>query len=129
LFGVSSSGWEHAKPAGHHPQGPGQQPRSRPQDGILRLHALAGNQAVANLLQGAHGPLPLQRYDAFEHATEGDKAAGSRKVTVGAGELPGGTRIGGVELTSGEMNALADLYGNPVISGEPTRSRSPTCWF
>src|SRR4051812_25796663 len=44
----------------------------------------------------------IQRYDAFEHAGEGDKAKGSQSVT-----------IGGEKLTSGEINALADLYGSP----------------
>jgi hypothetical protein len=72
---------------------------------LLDLQRLAGNAAVSGLV--------VQRYEAYEHATEGDRAAGSKRVTIGASELPGGTRVGGVELTSGEINALADLYGSP----------------
>lgn len=41
----------------------------------------------------------VYRYEAYEHATVGDTAAGS--VT---------TNINGVDLTSGEINALGDLY-------------------
>src|SRR5215467_14424092 len=62
---------------------------------LQTLQRLAGNAAVHNLLQ-------VQRYDAFEHAGEGDKVPGSQTITVG-----------GVNLTSGEINALADLYGSP----------------
>jgi hypothetical protein len=46
----------------------------------------------------------VQRYEAYEHAGSGDKAAGSSKFTIG--QPPNE-----VELTSGEVNALADLYG------------------
>lgn len=53
----------------------------------------AGNAAVSRM---------LQRYEAGEHAKQGDKTPGSQKVT-----------IGGETLTSGEINALADLYGGP----------------
>jgi hypothetical protein len=73
---------------------------------LLALQRLAGNSAVDHLLR-------VQRYDAFEHANEGDRAPGSTTVSVGTDQLPGGTRIGGVQLTSGEINALADLYGSP----------------
>src|ERR1700754_4347645 len=57
---------------------------------IARLQRSAGNHATTAL---------IQRYDAFEHAQEGDKAAGKRTLNVG-----------GETLTSGEINALADLY-------------------
>jgi hypothetical protein len=73
---------------------------------VLTLQGQAGNAAVSRLLR-------VQRYDAFEHATEGDKAKGSKTMSIGTSELPGGTRIGGVQVTSGEINALADLYGSP----------------
>lgn len=43
-------------------------------------------------------------FEAYEHAGAGDKAAGSGKFTIG--EAPNE-----VVLTSGEVNALADLYG------------------
>lgn len=73
---------------------PGEERGPRPDQfaAILQLQRSAGNAATARLL----------RYDAFEHAKEGDHAAGSSKVV-----------ISGVELTSGEINALADLYGDP----------------
>jgi hypothetical protein len=73
---------------------------------LQTLQRLAGNAAVDHLLR-------VQRYDAYEHATEGDKVPGSQTVSVGQDQLPGGTKIGGVQLTSGEINALADLYGSP----------------
>lgn len=65
---------------------------SVPAAAILRLQRSAGNSATARLL----------RYDAYEHAKQGDHAAGSSTVAVA-----------GIELTSGEINALADLYGDP----------------
>ena len=51
----------------------------------------------------------IQRYDAFEHAKEGDRANGTR------------TTVGGSTLTSGEIDALADLYGSPedLIKADP----------
>src|SRR5260370_39347925 len=61
---------------------------------VIRLQRIYGNQFVQRSL--------AQRYEAFEHATEGDKAKGSRTTT-----------INGVPLTSGELNAMADLYGSP----------------
>jgi hypothetical protein len=68
-------------------------PRREPRvDAVLALQRSAGNAATARLL----------RYDAYEHAKQGDHAKGSGKVT-----------IAGIELTSGEINALADLYGSP----------------
>ncbi len=72
---------------------------------VLRLQRAVGNQVVRRML--------TQRYEAYEHATEGDKAKGSMTVTLGQDQLPGGTRVGGVQLTSGELNAMADLYGSP----------------
>jgi hypothetical protein len=60
---------------------------------VLALQQAVGNRAVTAM---------LQRYDAYEHAKEGDKAPGSRTVKVGT-----------ETLTSGEINALADLYGGP----------------
>jgi hypothetical protein len=68
---------------------------------IARLQRSAGNHAVTAL---------IQRYDAFEHAKEGDKAAGKRTL-----------QVGGETLTSGEMNALADLYGTPddLLKADP----------
>jgi hypothetical protein len=80
------------------PQRPAAEP---PVAMIARLQQSAGNRAVTAM---------LQRYDAFEHAGEGDKAKGSRDVT-----------IGGEKLTSGEINALADLYGSPddLIKADP----------
>jgi len=65
-----------------------------PQHPLLHLQQAAGNRAVTAM---------LQRYDAYEHAKEGDKAAGSQSVKVGT-----------ETLTSGEINALADLYGSPA---------------
>lgn len=50
------------------------------------------------------GGIVVQRFEAHEHAGAGDKAAGSGKFTIG--EAPNE-----VVLTSGEVNALADLYG------------------
>jgi hypothetical protein len=41
----------------------------------------------------------VQRYDSYEHASTGDAAAGGATLTVN-----------GVQITSGEVNALADLY-------------------
>lgn len=74
---------------------------------VVNLQRTAGNEAVEHLL------LTAQRYEAYEHATEGDKVPGSTKVEVGQDRLAGGARIGTVLLTSGEINALADLYGSP----------------
>jgi hypothetical protein len=76
-------------------------------DTVRRLQAAGGNRAVAR-------SLPVQRYDAYEHATAGDRAAGSRTATVGERvDDYTGARSGGLRLTSGEINALADLYGSP----------------
>jgi hypothetical protein len=72
-----------------------------------RLQAAAGNAAVARYFE-------VQRYDAYEHATEGDRVPGSRTATVAEHEdLYTGDRSGGLRLTSGEIDALADLYGSP----------------
>ena len=73
---------------------------------VLGLQRTVGNQVVRRLL--------TQRYEAYEHATEGDKAKGSMTVRVGADQmLVAGTFPGDVPLTSGEVNAMADLYGSP----------------
>jgi hypothetical protein len=69
---------------------------------LLRLQRMCGNQTVLRMLGTPATAKRVQRYEAFEHATEGDKAKGSQTVT-----------INGVSLTSGEINALADLYGSP----------------
>jgi hypothetical protein len=81
----------------------------------MRLQRSAGNAAVTSLVSSWRSApaAAVQRYDAYEHATQGDRTPGSGTATVGADHLPGGTRIGGVQLTSGEINALADLYGSP----------------
>ena len=57
----------------------------------------------------------IQRYDAFEHAKAGDRAAGKRTITVG-----------GSTLTSGEINALADLYGSPddLLKADPSELKA-----
>jgi hypothetical protein len=60
-----------------------------------------GNRAVARA---------LQRYEAFEHARQGDHAAGSMTVTL---PFSSGSLQGSLSLTSGEINALADLYASP----------------
>jgi hypothetical protein len=83
----------------------------------------AGNAAIARLVRaGVRPPLPiaaagnratirtLQRYDAYEHATQGDTAKGSMTVTMP--HRSGGMQAD-VSLTSGEINALADLYASP----------------
>lgn len=76
---------------------------------IARLQRGAGNAAVSRMLArrpvkgaGGRSGAQIMRYDSFEHASAGDAAAGSQKVVI-AGET----------LTSGEINALADLYGSP----------------
>jgi hypothetical protein len=100
------------------------------QAGLLAtLQRSAGNAAVGRLLRAGRGPglaaaarLPagaignaatgrlLQRYEAYEHAKQGDHAAGSMTIM-----LPGtsGNLSGTNSLTSGEINALADLYASP----------------
>ena len=96
---------------------------------LIRLQQLAGNQAVLAMLRrptaGSRGPLAVQRYDAFEHANEGDRTPGSRTATAGASDdllYP----HPGVQLTSGEINALADLYGSPdqLFSASPAEIRA-----
>lgn len=71
---------------------------------IARLQQSAGNAAVGRVLSRRARPSgpQLARYDSFEHAKAGDKAAGSQNV-----------KIAGETVTSGEINALADLYGSP----------------
>jgi hypothetical protein len=68
---------------------------------LIHLQRSAGNAAVTRM---------LQRYEAGEHAKQGDHAAGSKTVKVGT-----------ESLTSGEVNALADLYGSPddLIKADP----------
>jgi hypothetical protein len=44
----------------------------------------------------------IQRYDAYEHAQAGDRAKGGGTITVQ-----------GIDVTAGEINALADLYASP----------------
>jgi hypothetical protein len=87
----------------------------RPDD-LIRWQRLAGNQAVLARLGGprvsGRGLAAVQRYEAFEHANEGDRVPGSRTATAGESDdllYP----HPGVQLTSGEINALADLYGSP----------------
>jgi hypothetical protein len=96
---------------------------------LLTLQRSAGNAAVGRLLRAGRGRglaaaarVPtgaignaatgrlLQRYEAFEHAKQGDHAAGSMTIM-----LPGtsGSLSGTNSLTSGEINALADLYASP----------------
>jgi hypothetical protein len=75
------------------------QPRLRSAVGV---HPGAlGNRAVARM---------LQRYDAYEHARQGDHAKGSMTVTL---PFSSGSMQGMISLTSGEINALADLYLRP----------------
>ncbi|WP_426564878.1 hypothetical protein ACPPVT_01745 [Angustibacter sp. McL0619] len=62
-------------------------------DALLRLQRSAGNAAVSEM---------VQRYASGEHASQGDRAPGSQRLTIGK-----------ETLTSGEVNALADLYGRP----------------
>lgn len=52
----------------------------------------------------------LQRYEAYEHAREGDRAKGSATVSL---PMSSGGVSGSVSLTSGQINALADLYASP----------------
>lgn len=66
---------------------------------LLQLQRSAGNHAVTSLLDRTD-PV-VQRYESGEHALMGDKAAGAGSFT-----------ISGVELTAGEINAMADLYGS-----------------
>src|SRR5262249_2914446 len=84
-----------------------------------QLQAAAGNAAVA-------GSMQIHRYDAYEHATEGDRVPGSRTATAAEREdIYTGQRSGGVQLTSGEIDALADLYGSPeeLYRADPTELR------
>jgi Domain of unknown function (DUF4157) len=53
----------------------------------------------------------IQRYDSYEHAQSGDRAAGG-----------GSLNIQGVNVTAGEINALADFYRSP----EKLRTADPT---
>jgi hypothetical protein len=90
---------------------------------VLHLQRSYGNRAVRQLIAprparlarpataNLFGPLFVQRYEAYEHATEGDKAKGSQTAT-----------INGVDLTQGEINALADLYGSvdALKAADPT---------
>lgn len=86
-----------------------------------------GNGAVGRLLQApsefrlARAVLPrglgnrsvarmLQRYDAYEHAKQGDHAQGSLSIDL---PLSSGSMSGLVRLTSGQINALADLFASP----------------
>ncbi|GAA3713729.1 hypothetical protein GCM10022204_36020 [Microlunatus aurantiacus] len=73
---------------------------------IIGLQKSAGNRTVTAM---------IQRYDAFEHAKAGDRAAGKRTITVG-----------GSTLTSGEINALADLYGSPddLLKADPSELKA-----
>ncbi|ADJ47146.1 hypothetical protein AMES_5321 [Amycolatopsis mediterranei S699] len=98
-------------------------------DGLARLQRTAGNEAVAAMVRGAsearHQPAAVQRYEAFEHATEGDRTPGSRTATAGESDdllYP----HPGVRLTSGEIDALADMYGSPddLFSASPDEIRA-----
>lgn len=60
-----------------------------------------GNRAVGQL---------LARYEAFEHAKQGDHAKGSQTITR---PFSSGGLQAYISLTSGEINALADLYASP----------------
>jgi hypothetical protein len=77
----------------------------RPQPGLGSVSGvqpgIVGNRAVARL---------LQRYEAFEHARQGDHARGSQTITM---PLRHGDTVANISLTSGEINALADLYESP----------------
>ena len=87
----------------------------------------AGNQAVGRLLRAVPdvrsarairaGTLGnravgrvLARYEAFEHAKQGDHAKGSLTITR---PFSSGGLQANISLTSGEINALADLYASP----------------
>jgi hypothetical protein len=73
-----------------------------------------GNAAVDGLLrQYSLQRSAVQRYESYEHANQGDHAPGSRTATVGEHDDDLHGRTQGVQLTSGEINALADLYGSP----------------
>lgn len=52
----------------------------------------------------------LQRYEAYEHAKQGDHATGSLSIDL---PLSSGGTSGLVKLTSGQINALADLFASP----------------
>jgi len=56
----------------------------------------------------------IQRYDSFEHAQLGDSAAGSKTLD-----------IQGIQITMGEINALADFYGDPqdIRNADPNELR------
>lgn len=77
---------------------------------VIARQRAVGNQAVQRslipVLRRPISPLlfgaPIQRYESYEHAQAGDHAAGSVKL-----------KIQGIEMTSGEINALGDLYGSP----------------
>jgi hypothetical protein len=83
--------------------------RARRRPGAQRGFAAAARLPAADIGNAATGRL-LQRYEAYEHAKQGDRAAGSMTIT-----LPGssGNLSGYNTLTSGEINALADLYASP----------------
>lgn len=76
---------------------------------LIQLQQRHGNAAVREFLgapssaaRDAASASTVQRYDAFEHAQAGDTARASQTVSIAS-----------VDLTSGEINALADLYGSP----------------
>jgi hypothetical protein len=90
---------------------------------LLKLHRTAGNAAVARLARPGRAAAlaaalrsrgvgnaavgrALQRYLAGEHAKWGDHAPGSMTVNLE-------TSVGKLQITSGELNALADLYASP----------------
>lgn len=77
--------------------------RARPELALARrsMSAAAGNRALTRL---------LQRYEAYEHAKQGDHATGALSINL---PLHSGSLSGYVKLTSGQINALADLYASP----------------
>jgi hypothetical protein len=79
-----------------------------------RLATALDPRAAARAHPGAVGNRALgrmlQRYDAYEHAKQGDHAQGSMTVTL---PFSSGGMSGSMSLTSGEINALADLYASP----------------
>jgi hypothetical protein len=77
--------------------------RARPELGMTRapLPALLGNRAMTRI---------VQRYEAYEHARQGDRTKGSLSIDL---PLRSGAISGLVKLSSGQINALADLYASP----------------
>jgi hypothetical protein len=77
--------------------------QARPEFRLTRavLPRAVGNRAIARM---------LQRYEAYEHAKQGDHAKGLLSIDL---PLSSGGMSGLVKLTSGQINALADLFASP----------------